>query len=186
MRGFSKIVITGNLTRDPEMRTTTSGRSVTSFGVAVNRMRKDASNTQNDEVNFYNCSAWGPLGETIHKYAHRGDPILVSGRFSLSTWKDRNGAERSSLEIDVDDFNFLGVNRDGGSSNSSTNSNYQNVASAPAAGQDVAPSDIPDGEVSLDSPLGSAPQGAKKDAKSGDATPSDVPEAEISLDEIPF
>ena len=71
MRGFSKAIVTGNLTRDPELRTTPNGASVCSFSVAVNRVYRDASGEQKEDVSFIDCSAWGKLGEMINQYAKK-------------------------------------------------------------------------------------------------------------------
>lgn len=171
MRGFAKLTIAGNLTRDPDLRSTANGRSVASFGVAVNRNRKDASGNMNEEVTFYNCSAWGQQAENINKYLHKGDPILLSGRPHQSNWRDRNGAERSSIEVEVDDFVFLGGgNRD----NNSGSSSYPAPAGSTVSSDDFVPNDIPDGEVALDNPFDdSAPTAtarAAKDAQDDKAT----------------
>lgn len=107
MRGFSKAIITGNLTRDPELRTTPNGASVCSFSVAVNRVFRDSSGTQQEQVSFIDCSAWGKLGEMIGQYAKKGAGVLVSGRLDQRTWEDKNtGQKRSRVEIVVEDFNF--------------------------------------------------------------------------------
>ena len=109
MRGFSKAIITGNLTRDPELRTTPNGASVCSFSVAVNRVFKDSSGTQQESVSFIDCSAWGKLGEMIGQYAKKGAGVLVSGRLDQRSWEDKNtGQKRSRVEIVVEDFNFTG------------------------------------------------------------------------------
>ena len=107
MRGFSKAIITGNLTRDPELRTTPNGASVCSFSVAVNRVFRDSSGTQQESVSFIDCSAWGKLGEMIGQYAKKGAGVLVSGRLDQRSWEDKNtGQKRSRVEIVVEDFNF--------------------------------------------------------------------------------
>ena len=148
MRGFSKVIITGNLTRDPETRTTTSGTSVCSFSVAVNR-RYTAGGEQRDEVSYFNCSAWGRSGETIQQYAHKGDGILVSGRLRQDRWEDKEtGKTRSSVEIVVEEFNFLGS---GNSDNAAPTSTSKKSGSKKSSNKDeVVPDDIPDGEISLD------------------------------------
>lgn len=131
MRGFSKAIITGNLTRDPELRTTPSGASVCGFTVAVNRTYKDVSGGQREDVSFIDCSAWGKVGETIAQYAKKGTGVLVSGRLDQRSWEDKNtGQKRSRVEIVVEDFNFMGS----GSSNNSSN-----FASTASAGTDAAP-----------------------------------------------
>ena len=143
MRGFSKAIITGNLTRDPELRSTPSGSSVCSFSVAVNRVYRDANGEQKEDVSFIDCSAWGKLGEMIANYAKKGSGVLVSGRLSQRTWEDKNGGgKRSRVEIVVEDFNFTGAassNRDSGESS------YSAPSSSAAA--DI-PDDIPE-EIDL-------------------------------------
>ncbi len=147
MRGFSKAIIAGNLTRDPELRTTPSGASVCSFSVAVNRVYRDTSGEQKEDVSFIDCSAWGKLGEMISQYAKRGSGVLVSGRLDQRSWEDKNtGQKRSRVEIVVEDFNFTGSgNRDGGSSyQGSSSSSEPNVSS-----NESIPDDIPEGEIDL-------------------------------------
>lgn len=129
MRGFSKAIITGNLTRDPELRSTPGGASVCSFAVAVNRTYRGTDGENKEEVSYIDCTAWGKLGEMISQYAKKGSGVLVSGRLSQRGYEDKNGIKRSRTEIVVEDFNFIGApNRDGGSSygassSSSTSSN---------------------------------------------------------------
>ena len=146
MRGFSKAIITGNLTRDPELRSTTSGSSVCSFSVAVNRTYRGADGESKEDVSYIDCSAWGKLGEMIAQYAKKGSGVLVSGRLNQRSWEDKTGNKRSSVEIVVEDFNFAGsAPRDGGS-----NSSYSpSSSSTPVDMTDDMPTDIPDGEVDL-------------------------------------
>lgn len=140
MRGFSKAIIAGNITRDPELRSTPSGNSVCSFSVAVNRVYRDANGENKEDVSFIDCSAWGKLGEMIANYAKKGSGVLVSGRLSQRTWEDKNGGgKRSRVEIVVEDFNFTGsANREGGSNYSASSNEVSN---------DV-PDDIPE-EIDL-------------------------------------
>ena len=146
MRGFSKAIITGNLTRDPELRSTGSGTSVCSFSVAVNRTYRGADGENKEDVSYIDCSAWGKLGEMIANYAKKGSGVLVSGRLNQRSWEDKNGSKRSNVEIVVEDFNFTGsASRDGGSSYSSANSS----SSAPADTSEDIPTDIPEGEIDL-------------------------------------
>lgn len=147
-RGFSKAIITGNITRDPELRTTTNGASVCSFSVAVNRTFRDASGNSQEAVSFIDCSAWGKAGEIINQYAKKGTGILVSGRLDQRSWEDKNsGQKRSRVEIVVEDFNFLGgTDRDGGSRNYD-NSEADASEAMPTA--EVAPDDIPDEPIDL-------------------------------------
>ncbi len=143
MRGFSKAIITGNLTRDPELRTTPGGTSVCSFSVAVNRVYRD-NGEQKESVSYIDCSAWSKLGEMIAQYAKKGSGVLVSGRLDQHSWEDKNtGQKRSRVEIVVEDFNFISNSRDnnGGSSSESSSSDTQ-------AQEDI-PEDIPEGEIDL-------------------------------------
>ena len=148
MRGFSKAIITGNLTRDPELRTTPSGSSVCGLSVAVNRVYKDASGAQQEEVSFIECSAWGKLGEMIAQYGKKGSGVLVSGRLSQRSWEDKNGQKRSRVEIVVEDFNFVGSNNGDGGNGGGARSTAK--AKAPANDMaDIAPDDIPDEPIDL-------------------------------------
>ena len=152
MRGFSKAIITGNITRDPELRSTPGGASVCSFSVAVNRTYRGADGENKEEVSFIDCSAWGKLGEMIAQYGKKGSGVLVSGRLSQRSWEDKNGGgKRSRTEIVVEDFNFVGgASRDGGSDSGSYGQNsYGNAAPSAASAPDSSiPDDIPD-EVDL-------------------------------------
>ena len=142
MRGFSKAIITGNLTRDPELRTTPNGASVCSFSVAVNRVFKDSNGEQKEDVSYIDCSAWGRLGEMINQYAKKGSGVLVSGRLDQRSWEDKtDGKKRSRVEIVVEDFNFVGTPRDNGGAGGSSSASD----SAPA---DV-PDDVPEEEIDL-------------------------------------
>ena len=145
MRGFSKAIITGNLTRDPELRTTPNGASVCSFSVAVNRVFKDASGEQKESVSFIDCSAWGKLGEMINQYAKKGSGVLVSGRLDQRSFEGKDGVRRSRTEIVVEDFNFTGPgNRDGGNSGG-----YDSMPADDSQAPADIPADIPEGEIDL-------------------------------------
>lgn len=145
MRGFSKAIITGNLTRDPELRNTPSGASVCGFTVAVNRTYRDASGEQREDVSFIDCSAWGKLAEMINQYAKKGTGVLVSGRLDQRSWEDKTtGQKRSRVEIVVEDFNFTG----GGSRDNGAAGSFSAPSAAEPAASDI-PDDIPDGEIDL-------------------------------------
>ncbi len=151
MRGFSKVILAGNLTRDPETRVTPNGATVVSSAIAVNRNYKDGSGNNVESVSFFDFSAFGKLGETIAKYSHKGDGILISGRLDQRTWEDKNGGgKRSRVEVVVDDFNFIG----GGNQSSGNGGNYNGGAAKASAGADteIVPDDIPteEGDINLD------------------------------------
>lgn len=147
MRGFSKAIITGNLTRDPESRTTPNGANVCSFSVAVNRVYRDSNGEQKEDVSFIDCSAWGKLGEMIAQYAKKGSGVLVSGRLDQRSWEDKTtGQKRSRVEIVVEDFNFTGSASRGDNSNNS-NFSAADVADATdadsASDEEIDLSDVP-------------------------------------------
>ena len=114
MVSFNRVVLAGNLTRDPELRFTNDGIPVCSFGLAVNRVR-----SKSEEVDFFDISAWRELGETIANYKKKGDPILVEGRLQYRTWEAQDGSKRSKVDVVADNVQFLGGrsdSEDGGSS----------------------------------------------------------------------
>jgi single-strand DNA-binding protein len=103
MVSFNRVILAGNLTRDPELRFTNDGVPVCSFGLAVNRVR-----SRNEEVDFFDISAWRELGETIANYKKTGDPILVEGRLQYRTWEAQDGSKRSKVDVVADNVQFLG------------------------------------------------------------------------------
>lgn len=98
---FNRIILGGHLTRDPERRSTPSGKTVVSFGMAVNGWKED-------EVLFVDCSAWEKTGEAIAEHLGKGDPILVEGRLDLQRWNDKEGNPRSKHSVTVERFSFAG------------------------------------------------------------------------------
>ncbi len=146
-RGFSKAIIMGNITRDPELRSTPNGAQVCSFTVAVNRNYKDSSGAQQESVSFIDCSAWGKAGEIIAQYAKKGSGIMISGRLDQRSWEDKEGQKRSRIEIVVEDFNFIGGADGGNGGGSARRSNSS--SSANSESQDVAPDDISDDPIDL-------------------------------------
>src|SRR5918997_2017461 len=109
MVSFNRVVLGGNLTRDPELRATQAGVPVCSFGIAVNRVR-----SRNEEVDFFDISAWRELGETIATYKKKGDPILIEGRLQYRTWEAQDGSKRSKVDVVADNVQFLGRGGEGG------------------------------------------------------------------------
>ena len=118
---FNKVILLGNLTADPETRTTPSGQTVTSFSLAVNRTWNDQQGNRQEETSFINCTAWGPRGETIAKYVQKGRQLLVSGRLQQRSWDDKDtGKKRSTIDVIVEEFSFVNDGRGSGSSESSS------------------------------------------------------------------
>jgi single-strand DNA-binding protein len=114
MASFNRVMLLGNLTRDPQMRYLPSQNPVTDFGLACNRKFKTASGEQREEVLFVDCSAFGRIAEIINQYCTKGKPIFVEGRLKYDTWEDKNGGgKRSKLSVVVENMQLLG-GRDGG------------------------------------------------------------------------
>lgn len=97
---MNRVTIIGNLTRDPEMRTTSTGKTVCSFTIAVNRRNKK-------DVDYFRCYAWEQLGELCSKYLHKGSKAAVVGSVSLSTYQSQDGQTRSSMDINAAEVEFL-------------------------------------------------------------------------------
>lgn len=110
MASFNKVILVGNLTRDPELKYTPSGASVCEFGLAVSRTWFDKkANEKKEETAFVDLVAWGRTGEVINEYCHKGSPILVEGYLKLESWKDKeSGANRSKLKVVVESMQLLG------------------------------------------------------------------------------
>ena len=130
-RGFNKVVLMGNLTRDPELKSIPSGQQVASFSLAVNRTWKNASGEQQEAVDYIDCNAWGKPAEIITQYMSKGSAILVSGRLQQRSW-EQEGQKRSKVEVVVEDFNFVGGNSgDGGGSSAPRPSSPKKEEPAP-------------------------------------------------------
>lgn len=128
MSSYQRVIIEGNLGRDPEVRTTQSGKSVTSFSVAVNERRgQDAGHTE-----WFNCVCWEKTAEIAGQYLHKGDQVLLEGRLQTREWQDRDGQQRRTTELIVDRL-ILQSSKQGGTSGGSSGS-----SSAPA-GRGAAP-----------------------------------------------
>ena len=145
-KGFNKVILMGNLTRDPETRQTPNGQSVTNFALAVNRTWKGQDGQTQEQVSFIDCVAWGKTGEEIAQYMQKGRPILVSGRLDQRSW-EQDGQKRSKVEVIVEDFNFVGGG-DGGNSGSYSGGGSSSSTSS-AKTDDVVVEDIDDKPIDL-------------------------------------
>lgn len=123
---FSKIVIMGNLTADPEQRTTPGGTELTSFTIAVNTRGVGG---REDSTAFYNCTMWGKRGEVLTKYVSKGQQLLASGTLTVRQYTAKDGSARQSLDVNVDDFSFVGNRGDNGGAASASAAPAADVAS---------------------------------------------------------
>jgi single-strand DNA-binding protein len=109
MANLNKVLLIGNLTRDPELRQTPKGTAVAQFGIAVNRTFRGEDGQSREEVTFVDLEAWGKQAETIAKFLTKGRPIFIEGRLKLDQWEDKNGGgKRSKMRVVVENFQFLG------------------------------------------------------------------------------
>ena len=115
MPNFNKVILAGNLTRDPELRYLPKGTATARLGLAINRQWRDDSGQTKEEVTFVDVDAWGKQAETICQYVKKGQPILIEGRLKLDTWDDKQTNQKmSKLRVVVEGFQFLGgPNREG-------------------------------------------------------------------------
>ncbi len=144
-KGFNKVILMGNLTRDVEMRTTPSGQTVANFSLAVSRSWKDQSGQTQEQTSFINCVAWGKAGEIIAQYTSKGSPLLVSGRLDQRSYEDKDGNKRQAVEVNVEDFNFIGGGRGDGASGSDSSAS----TSSKKKSDDVVIEDIDDKPIDL-------------------------------------
>lgn len=144
-KGFNKVILMGNLTRDVEVRTTASGQSVANFSLAISRSWRGQDGQQQDQTSFINCVAWGKVGDIIAQYVHKGSPLLVSGRLDQRSYQDKDGNKRSAVEVVVEDFNFVSSGRSDNSSPSASSSNQPTNSKS----QDVVIEDIDDKPIDL-------------------------------------
>jgi single-strand DNA-binding protein len=108
MPNFNKVILMGNITRDPELRHTPSGKAVCNFSLAINRGWTNDAGEKVEDTTFIKCASWGPTGERIAKYLTKGSPLHVEGRLVLNHWTAKDGTERSELSVFVESMQFLG------------------------------------------------------------------------------
>jgi len=161
-RSFNQVILMGNLTRDPELRSTPNGQSVCNFGLALNRSYKNAEGEWVEATDFVDIVAWAALGERVAQYLTKGRPALVSGRLQSRSW-EQDGQKRSKLEVVAFDVTFLGGAPGG-------------------AGQGMGePSDDTSTNVAKETK-----KSAKKKGKDEDVVIEDIGDEPINLDDIPF
>src|SRR4030042_586202 len=108
MANYNRVILAGNITRDPELRYIASGQAVAKLGLAVNRKYKTKEGEQREDTTFVDCTAWARQAEVICEYVKKGDPILIEGRLQYRTWEDKEtGAKRSKLDGVIENFQFL-------------------------------------------------------------------------------
>ncbi len=115
MANFNKVILAGNLTRDPELRYTPKGTAIARLGLAINRTWKSETGENKEEVTFVDVDAWGRQAEVIAQYLKKGRPILMEGRLKLDQWEDKNTHQKQSkLRVVLESFQFMDSGRGDG------------------------------------------------------------------------
>jgi single-strand DNA-binding protein len=146
MANFNKVLLMGNLTRDPEVRYTPKGTAIATIGLAVNRVWSTESGEKKEEVTFVDVDVWGRQAETIGQYMAKGRPIFIEGRLKLDQWDDKeSGQKRSKLKVVCESFQFIGAPKGGAGGGEvsdqppAAKSSRSRPAPAPAPSEEDAP-----------------------------------------------
>ena len=144
MASFNKVILMGNLTRDPELRYTPKGTAVARIGLAVNRVWKTETGETREEVTFVDVDAFGKTAETISQYLKKGSPILVEGRLRLHTWEDKQtNQKQSKLRVDLETFKFVGPANRGEGGGAAEAPRSRPAATSPAPAPEGGEADAP-------------------------------------------
>jgi single-strand DNA-binding protein len=139
---INRVIITGNLTRDPELRSLPSGMSVCSLRIASNTRRKDgATGEWVDKPNYFSVTVWGAQGENCSRFLSKGRPVAIDGRLEWREWQGQDGAKRESVEIVADAVQFLG-GRDDAPMGGGPNNGFAPHSDVPADTSDFAPQPV--------------------------------------------
>jgi single-strand DNA-binding protein len=144
MASYNRVILVGNLTRDPELRYTPSGTAVSDIGLAVNDRRKNANGEWVEETTFVDVTLWSRTAEVAGEYLSKGSPVLIDGRLKLDTWQTSDGQKRSKLKVVCLNMQMLGGRGGGGRSSrrdseysqpAPANEDYQSEAAGPSQGE---------------------------------------------------
>jgi len=113
MASLNKVLLIGNLTRDPEIRYTPQGTAVANLGLAVSRKFRDKNQELKEEVCFITVVVWSKMAENCNQYLHKGSPLFVEGRLTLRSWEDNTGKKRNVIEVRAERVQFLGKSKQG-------------------------------------------------------------------------
>ena len=108
MKSVNIVILMGNMTRDAELRYTPNGKAVSSFGLAINRVYKDAAGEKQSSVDFFDVVAWGKLAEIISQYGKKGQGVHISGRLQNRSWEAQDGSKRNKTEIIANELSLVG------------------------------------------------------------------------------
>ncbi len=143
---FNKIILVGNLGRDPELRYTPQGTPVCSFSLATNERRRDKSTGDNNDITtWFRVTLWGRQAETASQYLQRGRPVYIEGRLRVEEYTDRDGNKRQSLEVNATDMQFISAGGRGEDAGGAPTA--RGAAAAPSHAGPEPPSDLTDDDV---------------------------------------
>lgn len=143
---INRVVMTGNLTADPELRSTAGGTSVCSLRIACNTRRKDGSTGEwVDKPNYFNVTVWGAQGENAARYLSKGRPVAIDGRLEWREWEAQDGAKRSAVDIIADSVQFLGSREDPSGGGGFSGGGAQQGADVPVDDRDFQPAPVSGG-----------------------------------------
>jgi single-strand DNA-binding protein len=139
MASFNKVILLGNLTRDPETRVTANGNTICKLGMAVSRVYSTKDGERREETTFVDIDAFGKQAEVITKYMRKGRPLMVEGRLKLDQWESNDGQKRQKLGVVLENFQFIGGRDDNDSSGGSGSGNSGNSDNSGAYEQSSPP-----------------------------------------------
>lgn len=144
MPSFNKVILMGNLTRDPELRVTPNGNNICKIGVAVSRVYTKQDGQRQEETTFVDVDIFGRQAEVVSKYFNKGKPILLEGRLKLDQWQDKqSGQNRSKLGVVMESFEFVGSRGEGDATGGGYESSSPQQRNAPSASYDTPDDDVP-------------------------------------------
>jgi single-strand DNA-binding protein len=148
MANFNKVILAGNLTRDPELRYTPKGSAVVKFTLAINRTWKNEAGENKEEVSFVDVEAWGRQAEVIAQYMRKGRPFLVDGRLKQDTWEDKNTHQKQSkLKVVLEGFSFIDSKGPDSGAPPSPDAPRRPAAAPGATPPAAKPPEVPEGEA---------------------------------------
>ena len=153
MASLNKVLLIGNLTRDPDVRMMSNGRPVCNFGLALNRNYKDSEGNRKEEVTFVDVECFGPRAEAVAKFFTKGRSIFVEGRLKLDQWESKEGEKRSAIRVVLDNFEFVDSKQDGASNQSRNIETSAPATSTPSEIQRSEPTASPDSDLDDDVPF---------------------------------
>ena len=170
MPNLNRVMLMGNLTRDPELRYTPSNMPIAKLGLAVNRKWKNQQGETQEEVLFVDCTAFGRTAEVVNQYLKKGRPVYIEGRLKLDQWQDKEGNKRSKHKVVIENFQFIdskGGSEGGGGDEGGGGGEYAPRSQTPR-------------------PAGAGRPPASRPSPESSAAPTGEPHQPVEEDEIPF